>query len=120
MLLPAGDGECQEGQCGGPHVRAHYKQNRFIVFVDQNAKQLDGPTEKCMNLGDCGKFEEFRFNAVELKDGHDVAAICAAVEDAKKQETRPRSSPEHHQGEGRPRFEEGGQRSQHAPHHGRL
>jgi len=86
-----GDGECQEGQVWEALAfAAQYKLNRFIVFVDKNAKQLDGPTEMCMDLGDLKmKFVDFGFNSIELLDGHDVEAICNAVEDAKKQKSKP-------------------------------
>lgn len=83
-----GDGECQEGQIyEALQFASQHKLSRFIVFVDKNAKQLDGPTEMVMDLGDLkARFENFGFYGIEVADGHDVEAICNAVDQAKKQD----------------------------------
>lgn len=80
-----GDGECDEGQVWEALMfAAHNNLDRFILFVDKNGKQLDGNTEECLGLGDLKwKMESFGFDTVELPDGHDIAAICEAVERAK-------------------------------------
>ena len=85
-----GDGECQEGQVWEAAMfAAHYNLTRFILFVDKNVYQLDGPTDKCMSLGRLDeKFEKFGFYVQEV-DGHDVTTICDAVLNAKTQQEKP-------------------------------
>lgn len=86
-----GDGECDEGQVWEALMfAANYNLDKFILFVDKNARQLDGFTDECISLGDLkGKFEKFGIDTVELQDGHDVASICDAVERAKSVKGRP-------------------------------
>lgn len=51
-----GDGELNEGQCWEAFMfAAHHKLHNLIVFIDNNKKQLDGPTESIINPFD---FEE--------------------------------------------------------------
>ncbi len=56
-----GDGEQQEGQIWEAAMFApHHKLDNVIAFVDYNGQQIDGPTEKVLNLGDLGKkYEAF-------------------------------------------------------------
>ncbi len=86
-----GDGECNEGQVWEALMfAANYNLDKFILLVDKNAKQLDGFTDDCMSLGDLkGKIEKFGFDVIELQDGHDIAAICNAIERAKSVEHQP-------------------------------
>ncbi len=86
-----GDGESQEGQVWeAATFAAHYGLNRFILLVDKNGRQLDGFTDECMSVGQLGgKFQQFGFNVIEVKDGHNVKQICEAVEKAKLEQDRP-------------------------------
>ena len=79
-----GDGEMQEGQCWEAFAFAsQQKLDNYIVFLDKNVKQLDGTTDQCLSLGDTNeRLKAFGWNAIEV-DGHDVVAICDAVEKAK-------------------------------------
>nr|WP_295954560.1 transketolase [uncultured Agathobaculum sp.] len=85
-----GDGECDEGQVWEAALFAATKKlGHLIAFVDQNKKQLDGYTEDICDVGDLRrKFEDFGWHAQEV-DGHDIAAIIHAIEEAKKVESKP-------------------------------
>ncbi|MPN59995.1 Transketolase 2 [bioreactor metagenome] len=59
------------------------------MFVDQNKQQLDGYTRDIMDLGDvAGKFASFGWHTQDT-DGHDVAAIRDAIQNAKEAKGRP-------------------------------
>lgn len=88
-----GDGELGEGQVWECAMFAPGKNlDHVIVFVDQNGYQLDGTTDDVMPLGDVRrKFEDFGWYAADVENGNDVQAICAAVEEAKKDAKRPKA-----------------------------
>ena len=88
--LVLGDGECEEGQIWEGALNAHQqKLDHLIAFVDCNQKQLDGYTKDVCDLGDLrGKFEAFGWDA-QTVDGHDHAAITAAIERAKQVPGKP-------------------------------
>ena len=88
--LILGDGECDEGQVWeGAIFAPHHGLGNLIAFVDNNKKQLDGPTSEVMNLGDLGaKFEVFGWHT-QTVDGHDTGAIKTAVQAAKLETARP-------------------------------
>lgn len=90
VYLCTGDGELDEGQCWEAALFAgHYKLDNLVWFVDHNGKQLDGYTEKVLDLGDIrAKFEAFGFRALEV-DGHDVEAIAGALELARATREKP-------------------------------
>jgi len=51
-----GDGEQQEGQVWEAVMFApHHKLDNLIAFVDYNGQQIDGPTNKILDLGDLGQ-----------------------------------------------------------------
>lgn len=79
-----GDGEAQEGQVWETLMLAPNKNlSNFIVMLDNNKQQLDEFTDNISALGDmCKKAEAFGWYAVSV-DGHDVAAIDAAIEKCK-------------------------------------
>ena len=53
--------------------------NNFILIVDRNKLQYDGPTTEVMNQIDLGdKFRAFGFD-VRVVDGHDVEALTMAL-----------------------------------------
>ena len=87
-----GDGELGEGQVWECAMFAPFKElDRVIVFVDKNGYQLDGTTDEVLALGDvCAKFKEFGWKTINVENGNDVEAICAAVEEAKKDTSRPK------------------------------
>ena len=79
-----GDGELQEGQIWEAAMfAAHHKMDNLISAIDWNGQQIDGPTEKVMNLGNIRqKFEAFGWETLEMK-GNDMDDITAVLEKAK-------------------------------------
>lgn len=75
-----GDGECDEGLIWEAAMSAsNYELNNFVLIVDRNKLQYDGPTTEVMNQIDLGeKFRAFGFN-VRVVDGHDVYALSKAM-----------------------------------------
>ena len=85
-----GDGEIQEGMVWEAAMSAgHYHLNHVIAFVDHNNLQIDGTNDEVMTVRPIDKkFEAFGWNALVI-DGHDLEAIAAAIDEAKKSEDKP-------------------------------
>lgn len=85
-----GDGESQEGQVWEAFMYAgHKKLSHLIAFIDNNQMQLDGPVSESNRLDNYKeRLESFYWNAIDV-DGHDVAQILDAIEEAKAQTERP-------------------------------
>ncbi|MFM2146725.1 MAG: hypothetical protein RL732_1561 [Bacteroidota bacterium] len=81
-----GDGELQEGQIWEAALfAAHHKVDNLIATVDWNGQQIDGPTQKVMNLGDLGdKFSSFGWEVMHLEHGNDIDEVVATLEKARK------------------------------------
>ena len=71
-----GDGEIDEGIIWEAMMTAHkYELDNFIMILDNNGLQLDGPSEVIMPLIDVNrKAEAFGFEVYEI-DGHDMGQI---------------------------------------------
>ena len=80
-----GDGEMDEGSVWEALIQApQHKLNRFIVIVDNNGLQIDGPTREVADLGDISqKAAAFGWCVTDV-DGHDVEQIEAAIESCKQ------------------------------------
>ena len=85
-----GDGEIQEGQVWEAAMFAsHYHLDNLCVIVDNNGLQIDGEVAKVMSPYPIDeKFRAFGFH-VEVIDGHDFAAIDAAMNTAKTVKGQP-------------------------------
>ena len=85
-----GDGEIQEGQVWEAcMLAAHYKLDNFVVIVDNNGLQIDGPVDKVMSPYPIDeKLKAFGFH-VEVIDGHDYNQIEAAFNTAKTVKGQP-------------------------------
>lgn len=85
-----GDGECNEGQVWeAAMAAAHFRLNHLIAFTDFNKMQIDGLVQDVMGLEDmAAKWAAFGW-AVQRVDGHDLAALDAAIEHAKSETGRP-------------------------------
>lgn len=87
-FLIVGDGEINEGQCWEAAMfTAAKKVTNLVWIVDDNKKQLDGPTAEILPSGDLrAKFEAFGFDAVRIP-GNDVEKLYEAL--TKKAEDKP-------------------------------
>ena len=76
-----GDGEAQEGIIWEAANTAHkYELDNFIVFVDVNHLQLDGPCDDVMPNGDLGeKFKAFGWDVCYF-NGNDMEETCNALD----------------------------------------
>lgn len=80
----SGDGELNEGQNWEAILfAAHHKVDNLIATIDYNGQQIDGPTNKVMNLGDLkAKFVAFGWEVLEM-DGNDMDDVIAVLDKAK-------------------------------------
>lgn len=87
VYLIVGDGELNEGQCWEAfQYLANYKLNHCIVIIDDNKKQLDGPTAEVMNPFDIAeKMRAFGFDTQKV-NGQDIQAVDEAILRAKQVE----------------------------------
>jgi transketolase len=73
-----GDGELQEGQVWeAVQFAVSRRLDKLIILVDQNGKQLDGPTISS-EIPLAGKFESFGCHMHEV-NGHDVEGMAALL-----------------------------------------
>jgi transketolase len=78
----ASDGDLMEGiSQEAIAIAGHYKLNRMIVLYDDNGISIDGPTSVSDSVDQIKRFEACGWNASRI-DGHDPAAILAAIEKA--------------------------------------
>jgi transketolase len=79
-----GDGELDEGQVWEALLfAAHHKVDNLISTVDWNHQQIDGTTDKVMNLGNIReKFEAFGWTTLEV-NGNDMDEVIATLKKAK-------------------------------------
>ena len=80
-----GDGELDEGQNWEAIMSAaHLKIDNLISTVDWNGQQIDGPTDKVMNLGDLpAKFKAFGWTVLVNEKGNDMDEVISMLEKAK-------------------------------------
>lgn len=80
-----GDGECQEGQVWEAAMSAaHYRLHHVIAFLDNNGLQIDGTNDEVMRVNPLAKkWKSFGWNVQEI-DGHNIAEIQQAIQNAKK------------------------------------
>ncbi|WP_246066958.1 transketolase [Paenibacillus koleovorans] len=90
IYVMLGDGELQEGQVWeAAMAAAHYGLDHLIAFVDNNKLETDGFTKSIMNVEPIAqKFEAFGWNVYSI-DGHCLADIHEAVEQALEPNGRP-------------------------------
>ena len=80
-----GDGELQEGQIWEAAMYAGGKGvDNLIATVDYNQKQIDGPTDKVLPLGNLRtKWEAFGWQVIDIEKGNDISAILKGLSEAK-------------------------------------
>ena len=76
VFVLMGDGEQEEGQIWEAAMYAPAKGvDNLIAIIDYNKKQIDGPTDEVMNLGDLrAKYEAFGWNVLEMS-GNNMQAV---------------------------------------------
>ena len=85
-----GDGEMQEGQCWEAFMAApKFKLDNLIMILDHNNGQIDGPVDQVMDIEPVAdKLRAFNWD-VQCVDGHNLAAIEGALENAQKAGGKP-------------------------------
>lgn len=80
-----GDGELNEGQNWEAIMFApHHKVDNLIATIDWNGQQIDGPTQKVLDMGDLGKkFEAFGWTVISM-NGNDMDDTVATLNKAKQ------------------------------------
>ena len=84
IYVLTGDGELQEGQPWEAFMFAGAKQvDNLIAIVDYNKKQIDGPTDEVLSLGNLkAKFEAFDWKVIEM-DGNNMGEVIEGLQKAK-------------------------------------
>jgi transketolase len=79
-----GDGELDEGQIWEATLfAAHHKVDNLISTVDWNHQQIDGTTDKVMNLGNIRqKFDAFGWKTLET-DGNNMSELVNTLKEAR-------------------------------------
>ncbi len=85
-----GDGECDEGQVWeAAMAAAHFKMDSLVAIVDNNGQQIDGWNRDVMNLEPFNKkWQAFGWHVIEV-DGHDLAQLIDAFDQAKLVKEQP-------------------------------
>jgi transketolase len=85
-----GDGELQEGSIWEAAMSAsHYKLGNLTSIIDRNSLQIDGPTEKVMQLEPLAlKWRAFGWNVIEC-NGHDHMEIIKCCKEARNCSDKP-------------------------------
>lgn len=80
-----GDGELQEGQIWEAAMYASAKKvDNLICTIDVNGQQIDGSTDKVMNMGSLeDKFTAFGFDVLVEKNGNNLNHIIKTLTEAK-------------------------------------
>ncbi|MFH0887513.1 MAG: transketolase [bacterium] len=90
VYVMLGDGESQEGQVWEAAMTAgHRKLGNVIAILDRNKLQIDGMVEDIKGIEPVAdKWRAFRWNVLEI-DGHDMKAICEALDKADSMKDKP-------------------------------
>jgi transketolase len=84
------DGEMEEGQVWEAAIfAAHFGLDRLIVLLDANNSQVDGAVDTITTIEPIAeKWAAFGWHAQDI-DGHDTAALAAAIAAADAETARP-------------------------------
>ena len=85
IYVLVGDGELQEGQNWEAIMYASAKKiDNLIVTVDLNGKQIDGPTDEVLSLGNLSeKFKAFGWELLFIDKGNEIEEIISILKEAK-------------------------------------
>lgn len=84
VFVMMGDGEQEEGQIWEAVLYAGAKKvDNLVALIDYNKKQIDGPTDAVMDLGDMkAKYESFGWLVYDL-NGNDMTEIVSVLRQAR-------------------------------------
>jgi transketolase len=86
----AGDGDLMEGVSSeAASLAGHLGLGRLVVLYDDNHITIEGGTELAFSEDVTARFAAYGWQTLALEDGEDVAALTAALEQARADETRP-------------------------------
>ena len=78
------DGDLMEGVASeAASLAGHLKLGRLVYLYDDNRISIDGSTELAFTEDRSARFEAYGWQVLHVSDGNDVAAIDAALEQAK-------------------------------------
>lgn len=85
-----GDGDLMEGVANeAVSLAGHLGLGKLIVLYDSNDISLDGETGISFSEQSLKKFEAIGWHTILVKDGNDLKAIDAAIEEAKSVKDKP-------------------------------
>ena len=86
----ASDGDLMEGvQSEAASLAGHLGLGRLIAMYDDNGITIDGPTSLSFSENVPQRFESYGWHVQIVEDGHDPAALRAALARARASEDRP-------------------------------
>ena len=90
VVVLHGDGELDEGQVWeGIMTAGHYALDNITAIVDRNHCQIDGRTDKVMEIEPLAdKWRAFRWNVIEC-DGNNIGDFLHAMDRAQQQNGKP-------------------------------
>lgn len=85
-----GDGDLMEGvSAEAASLAGHLKLGKLIFLYDSNDISLDGETSLSFSENVRQRFDAYGWQTLLVKDGNDLSAIAAAIEEGKKDTSRP-------------------------------
>lgn len=85
-----GDGDLMEGvSAESASLAGHLKLGKLIFLYDSNDISLDGETSLSFSENVRQRFDAYGWQTLLVKDGNDLSAIAAAIEEGKKDTSRP-------------------------------
>ncbi|WP_035299791.1 transketolase [Brevibacillus thermoruber] len=85
-----GDGDLMEGVSGeASSLAGHLKLGKLIVLYDSNDISLDGELSRSFSENVAQRYQAYGWQYLRVEDGNDLAAIEAAIAEAKQDLDRP-------------------------------
>lgn len=86
----ASDGDIMEGVASeAASLAGHLKLGKLTCLYDDNRITLSAATDMTFSEDRAARFQAYGWHTVMVADGNDVAAIDAALKEAREQSTRP-------------------------------
>ncbi|MFS0782154.1 transketolase [Bacillus sp. 1P06AnD] len=85
-----GDGDLMEGvSAEASSLAAHLQLGRLIVLYDSNDISLDGELNQAFSESVEGRYKAYGWEYIKVNDGNDIEELSKAIEQARKDVTRP-------------------------------